>query len=263
MLKVVTVFFEDSVPIRREICKMSLPVNLFCSANEMESILICGHDSDLSGYYEGNTLYSSAYPDKLVIVYSGAGNPKLSKTDIESGRVCRLIRTIERSKDGINTEEWEKIYELIDGDNFTNHEIHPIQTDYLSSLSILCQGYLATNSKSIDPLVQKALDKMGWNSIDYAAIIHTDLADEESKTRPRSWWLEPFDIDCSETDAEIHRQIDKIHEQVKKEWSVPKHGEVCSCINELINALKNSTSIDDPTIVANAYLAISHRLTHE
>ncbi len=251
MLKKVAVFFEDSVPIRREICKINLPVNLFCTANEMEASLICGHDSDLSGYYEGNTIYSSAYSGKLVIVYSGGGNPKLSKIDIESGRVCRLIRTIGRAKDGITTEEWEQIYELIDGDSFTDHEIHPIEPVYLSALSILCQGYLATNSNSPDPLVQEALEEMGWNTFKNSSI-QTDLSDKESETKKKDWWLEPF----------TPKTIDDIHKQIVKEWNKNQYSKTCDHVYYLLQALKQNT-IEDPTIVANAYLAISDSLAHE
>ena len=140
----------------------------------------------------------------------------------------------------------------------------PPRPKFLPALSILCQGYLATNSKSPDPLVQKALNEMGWSTFKNPSI-QTDLSGKKSETKKRSWWLDPFDIDCRKSNKEIHRQIDKIHDQIVKEWNVPKHGEVCSCIKELTDALKKTILIEDeaPPIVANAYLAISHRLAKE
>ncbi|MEI6430299.1 MAG: hypothetical protein WCO45_18240, partial [Pseudanabaena sp. ELA607] len=117
-------------------------------------------------------------------------------------------------------------------------------------------------------VVEVALEQMGWNtfknSIHYAKIIHTDLSKKKSETQKRSWWLEPFDIDCSKfSDEEILTEINKIRDQIVKEWNEQKYGKVCSCINELIDALKKTIPIEDPTIVANAYLAISHRLAQE
>lgn len=141
----------------------------------------------------------------------------------------------------------------------------PIPTlSSISALSILCQGYLATNSESNNERVKVALKQMGWDtfkdSSNDAKTIHTDLSKKNEETKQRCWWLEPFDINCKQPETEIRRQIDEVYEQIKKEWNVSKYGEVCSCIGELRDALKKSTSIDDPNIVANAYLAISHRL---
>jgi hypothetical protein len=166
---------------------------------------------------------------------------------------------------------------------------------YLCSLSILAQGYLISHcrlqegsfniNESYDSvnyslitnrviLVQKkisdgdhelnkndvmkiALEQMGWNtfrdSSNYAEIIHTDISEKKSDTEKTSWWLELF----------APKTIDEIHDQIVKEWNELKYGKVCRCIDELIDAFKNSTTIDDPIIVANAYLAISNRLAQE
>lgn len=109
---------------------------------------------------------------------------------------------------------------------------------------------------------------MGWNkfkiSSDYAEIIDTCFSGKELETEKISWWLEPFndDNDRNKTNDE---KIDYIYDQIVKEWNGPKQFQVPfpSCITNLINALKNSTSIDDPTIVANVYIAIANRLAQE
>jgi len=122
---------------------------------------------------------------------------------------------------------------------------------YASAISILCQGYLATNSKSTNPLVQKALEEMGWSTFK-SPNIHTDLSDKESETKQTSWWLEPFSP----------MTIDEIHKQIVKEWNKNQYSKPCDRVCQLLQALKQDT-IEDPTIVANAYLAISERLTQE
>lgn len=251
MARRLKVYFRDEDEDRKINTMSRLPSSLFEICEDRLSFdIICGHNVNLKGFNQGRpeTDYASNFPERLIVIYSGAGNPKLSKIDIESGRVCRLIRTIERAKDGITTEEWEQIYELIDGDSFTNHEIQPIQLDYLSALSILCQGYLANNSDSENVIVKVALKAMGWD----AEIIHIDLSDKKSETKKKDWWLEPF---TPET-------IDEIYKQIVNEWNKNQYSKTCDHVYYLLQALKQET-IEDPTIVANAYLAISHRLAHE
>jgi len=247
------VYFEDEDHKRKANNESSLPTQLFMIGGDRSSSnLICGHNSNLDGYCRGtiNTDYATKFAGKLIIIYSGGGNPNLSKNDIDSERVLRILRTIDRATDGINTEEWEYIYELIDGKKFINHELMNRKLEYLPSLSILCQGYLATNSKSVDKKVKEALDQMGWNKE-----IHPDISNKKLETQKTSWWLEPFD----------NEPVDAIIAKVKKEWHGGKDGEIPNSVTEFLKRIEQDKLQypDSTAIVANAYLAISARLETE
>ncbi len=122
-----------------------------------------------------------------------------------------------------------------------------LKIESLSALSILCQGYLATNSKSEDKKVNEALDQMGWNKD-----IHPDISNKKSETQETSWWLEPFD----------NETVDAIIAKLKKEWHGGKDGEIPKSVTELLKRIEQD-KLQDPVIVANAYLAIAARLETE
>jgi hypothetical protein len=126
----------------------------------------------------------------------------------------------------------------------------------ISALSILCQGYLVTNSDSDNDIVKDALKAMGWNtfktSSNYAKIIHTDLSTKQSETQKTSWWLKPFDNDS----------VDTIISKAKKEWDAQKSNVDFAPVEKLLKELEKET-ITDPVIVTNAYLKISDRLAQE
>ena len=125
-----------------------------------------------------------------------------------------------------------------------------LHSKYLPSLSILCQGYLATNSKSVDKKVKEALDQMGWNKE-----IHPDISNKKLETQKTSWWLEPFD----------NEPVDAIIAKVKKEWRGGKDGEIPNSVTEFLKRIEQDKLQypDSTAIVANAYLAIAARLETE
>jgi len=154
-----------------------------------------------------------------------------------------------------------------------------LKIESLSALSLLCQGYLATNSKLADDIdsdndpVNEALTKMGWNAFknsgDYAAIVYADLLTKEKaeKTQDTNWWLSSFDK-RAETAENLEQALDdkirkaivkEISNKVQKEWGEQDpnicHKDVCNFFIEL-----EKETIENPDIVARAYLAISKRL---
>ena len=114
----------------------------------------------------------------------------------------------------------------------------------LAALSILCQGYLATNSKSKNVTVREALTKMGWNTEN-----QPDISNKKSDTQQASWWLEPFD----------NATVDQIINEVEREWIDRINGKISNGVMELLESIRQNT-LKDPVIVAKAYLDISTRL---
>jgi|GEM_PF-2274602 len=195
----------------------------------------------------------------------------------------KVIPKIWRAVDaeGITTEEANELVEFFGNDiqGKVPACLLPPEPSYLSALSILCQGYLATNNKLADDIdsdndpVNKALTKMGWNAFknsgDYAAIVYADLLTKEKaeKTQDTNWWLSSFDK-RAETAENLEQALnDKIRKaivkeisnKVQKEWGEQDpnicHKDVCNFFIEL-----EKETIENPDIVARAYLAISKRL---
>jgi formylglycine-generating enzyme required for sulfatase activity len=115
---------------------------------------------------------------------------------------------------------------------------------FLAALSILCQGYLATNSKSENVTVKDALTKMGWNTEN-----QPDISNKKSDTQQASWWLEPFG----------NATVDQIINKVKEEWIERRNGKISNSVMKLLESIRQKT-LEDPVIVATAYLEISSRL---
>lgn len=120
-----------------------------------------------------------------------------------------------------------------------------LKIEALSAISILCQGYLATNSKSENDTVKNALTKMGWNLQN-----HPDISSKKTDAQQTSWWLEPFN----------NVSIDKIMEKSKNEWDERNHGKIPKSVIDLLESFRQKT-LQDSVIVANAYIAICDRLT--
>jgi hypothetical protein len=170
--------------------------------------------------------------------------------------------------DDLNESDWKVIFRnLTDAsminlfaEPYTMHEakrfFFSVYPEFLLSFSILCQGYLATNSDSDYVAVKKALTKMGWDyfkdSDNHAAIIHADILNKKSETKKRSWWLEPFE----------NISVDEISNKVHKEWDALESNIDYAAVGKLLTELEQET-IKNPAIVANAYLAITARLEKE
>ncbi len=118
------------------------------------------------------------------------------------------------------------------------------EPQFLAALLILCQGYLATNSKSENVTVKEALTKMGWNTEN-----QPDISSKKSDTQQASWWLEPFD----------NATVDQIINEVEREWIERIYGKISNGVMELFESIRQNT-LKDPVIVAKAYLEISDRL---
>ncbi|BAY35391.1 hypothetical protein NIES2107_73030 (plasmid) [Nostoc carneum NIES-2107] len=259
------VYFKDEDAVRAANCRESLPVDLFYATDKLETAqVICGHNSNLKGFNQGQatTSYAQHYQNKLIVVYSGSGNPKLSTTDQLSKKVLKLVRTIHRGHGSITLDEWREIHQLIDHNRFTSPTLAESSTTCLSTLALLCQGYLITyatpHTTLDDSVVQTALNLMGWtNLLDRALIQNINfeaLHSYQSCVNQSIWWIdcfEPDQISVSLKSGQLNIQGD-----IAREWGGSKVD--TSKIALLLQAIYIDGNLTTQ-IVAQAYCEIFQR----
>jgi len=258
----ITVDFKDVDSGRKANSIANLPTEIFSTCPDRASAqIICGHNSNFKGH-NGSSLetdYTGNYPEKLIVIYSGTGDPKLSQIDISSTRVLKINRKIDRGHDGITPSEWKQIYSLIDIDRnkFTSHEIQSIGNECLATFAILCQGYLVVYDQQTE--IAHALHAMQWsNFLDRTANINDNIEILKTKsdhvTNP-VWWSDIFNKDLIRVTFE-ETQL-KIAGKIAQEWNSNDIAD--SSFGRLLKAIYIDKAIE-PTIVANAYCAIAQKL---
>jgi hypothetical protein len=148
-------------------------------------LVVLVHNNNWSDWQLVFSRKENPFQSTSVIRYTGDYQISLYKdTEYWITRSVSINRsiTVEEANDIVNYFECcqNKSQLSYDKISILSNLLLPI---YLPSISILCQGYLATlsrdytdtNSDSENDLVKKALEQMGWNtfkdSTDYAAII--------------------------------------------------------------------------------------------
>lgn len=152
-------FIDQKDEERKKSCVRTLPSEVFKQVDELSKAqIICAHSIELEGYDEtGNTEYAKSNSPKLIILYGGGGNPFISDADFISQKVLRIGKRIPHSAENITNSDWVKIYNLIDikKNIFLKNIFDAEENNLLSSLSILCQGYLI--SAISDPMLDSTL----------------------------------------------------------------------------------------------------------
>ncbi|MBD2179293.1 hypothetical protein H6F42_20425 [Pseudanabaena sp. FACHB-1998] len=168
---------------------------------------------------------------------------------VSNGNEMNLEMALEAYTLGNNKEEF---FQILQGEKL----------EILPALSILCQGYLAVHTDFDNHEVTTALEKMGWidfnNSSEYSSIISQDVLNKKSVVQQISWWLYPF----AEMNLQGSSILDEIKKKIEKEWNEKKCGKVCDCILQLLDLLKGK-NLEDPLIVARAYVSIANRLENK
>ena len=119
----------------------------------------------------------------------------------------------------------------------------------LSTMSLLCQGYLAAAELTVEPgpangsgHVADALVKMGWSDIE-----PDELGLSKQSSLPRStFWLSPFG----------ESSLDDIETLLKAEWG----GDLPEKVKTLVDNIGTGDQVVEREIVAEAYLAFHKRL---
>ena len=116
---------------------------------------------------------------------------------------------------------------------------HPNRSQYLSSLSLLCQAYLATHSPDQLP---------GFNQLSDKSFLNSNPT-HQNIFKKSSWWTSPFPLNTS---AELKKQIQL--ELGKKQ--LPQD------IDHLIDGIYKQQVTINPDIVQSVYDSIHRHLTH-
>ena len=227
---------------------------------------VCG---DISELVECNIAIGHASEedwDQLITKYSSngavrvrvtvGGNP-FNKPPVEENGVYKFH--LETQAGTLEVEDWQKILSglsnpdivkaLVRGENpnglrrFFVHEV----MEYLSALTILCEGYLAVNAEDTDN-ISSALDLMGWTEFRKSErgqnLIQQDLSDKKSVVQCPQWWLNVFERESFDDD-------------VKKEWrDTTGTEEIPEALNDLLEAIREGDTVVPPKIVADAYCVL-------
>ena len=165
----------------------------------------------------------------------------------------------------LTAEDWKKILsglsnskvvgDLVNGGNpneLKRFFVHEVQ-EYLSALTILCEGYLAVHAEDTNCSedISSALKLMRWSEFQksdrYNALIREDLSEQISIVRRPQWWSDVFEPESFDND-------------VKKEWEdTTGTGEIPTALNDLLEAIHASDTVVPPKIVADAYCVLQKK----
>lgn len=132
----------------------------------------------------------------------------------------------------------------------------------IPAIAILCQGYLAVFGKNakeaVEPEVQKALDRMGWNSTRHAALVKVDFP----SVAACCWWLQGLGVEPDEATSSPSKtglmSMGAFRVATAAEWGKdPMPTEVIA----LLDKLGKAEPIELPLLVARAYSAVAEHLS--
>ena len=124
--------------------------------------------------------------------------------------------------------------------------------DYLSALTILCEGYLAVHAEhpNYHADIRPALDIMKWSEFRKSergqALTRQNLTEKISRVQQPEWWLKIFGEES-------------FYKRVKQEWESTTKGEMPKVLNALLKTILNGEAIVPPKIVANAYCVLKRK----
>jgi hypothetical protein len=275
-MELIKIYIEDDDSDR--IQQMDKVLNESCKFQRgtlEESVLICAHCKNNIGFnIDGTkTEYAAKNDEKLIIIYSGAGDPAVSEVDIKSQRVLKIERAIPPTNGYITEEEWDEIYKNIEFDEhnkpctFSTHTLGSSSpSECLCTLAVLCQGYLILHADhlseedKLSSLIQNALEIMGWTDLLNQPDINNNI-DTSQKNRDKvsqqSWWKECFNQNPNRLQIGIGENSEIIG-KITKEWESETFDE--SKLEPLIRAIYQSHTQILPPIVADAYCEIAKYL---
>ncbi len=164
----------------------------------------------------------------------------------------------------LKQEQWQKILTgisegenleaLVAGSNpqdlryFFAHE-----EEWLAALSILCQGHLAVHAQSSESKeIAAALEQMGWTQEFFEgqgkSLGLSNLDSKIDEVRATSWWFNV--LGCGE----------KLQDSLREEWQAVGDSPFPEALEQLLETMVTESQIQSPRIVAEAYLAIVHKL---
>ena len=128
----------------------------------------------------------------------------------------------------------------------------------LASLAILCQGYLAVFAASGQfhgATVSRALSLMGWDSSKHAGLVRANSAEVQNP----QWWLDLFGItsDVQESEEVLVGKWRELSNLLALEWG---QGAETFLALPFVESLRQARPLNEPQIVAEAYVAIAERL---
>lgn len=196
-------------------------------------------------------------PDLVVFVSLDARMPVLYDGGKETGArktwkvgTHQLASSVERLDDHFNStspSEW------------SCEAWQPPIASNVSALAILCQGALAaqvsnngcTSEDTLSDVVERALEKMGWASLDPGTKNRLDL--DPSGPRTSEWWLQPFD--------NLEGQLESFVREEMKEL-VDQDLEGLDDLRAVVSLAKyiEAGNVPDLNTIAKAYLALERHL---
>jgi len=140
-----------------------------------------------------------------------------------------------------------------------------IEIELLPAIAILCQGYLAAHAAlgwdTQDADIHRALDLMGWLEMadqDSAAKMRASLAGHVGDVRKARWWQEPFEAVGSQAE-DAQKKWRECESRATEEFNIEKSKGRWEDIQPLLAAIGKGEELDDPRVVAKAYLALAER----
>jgi hypothetical protein len=209
-----------------------------------------------------------------IVFYGGSGG---NDSEISSNAKERIWRVISGGSGSISPEEvihLREYFNLPPG-NRNDHNrpeiLLPQKTfEILSTLSILCQGYLAVCAKSEERGdcwndIEPALEQMGWtvfiNKGAGKSLIKGNLGGKLPEVQKAGWWYEGvFDAQNDKTSPSPEKW-DNLKKTLASECGRDRFEEVNDEIQKLFNDITTENKKIEPSTVANAYCAISGVLT--
>jgi hypothetical protein len=144
----------------------------------------------------------------------------------------RLKNSLQETPDNWNLEGW----------------IAP-EFQYLSALAILCQGYLAIQSKSGE-----------FASLSESCIsqIKKNVRNKQEQVSEARWWLEVFGLWDEANQIINAEKWEQFEIEIAQEWNSQTNAEMPDAIIQLLQAIaERQTELKKPQIVAEAYRAIA------
>jgi len=232
----------------------------------------------------------------LTVYYGGhGGNDPRPKPEESGERIWRRVGTEENVLTDVEAKELVAYAKGMLNDTQPEHSSKPAflslpkQVRLLSTLAVLCKGYLAvyaaadamkeygvaTNFQLSD--IKDALNEIGWDELqkDKEALQNMvgGLSEHVSLVQNSEWWRKPF-LDEEKADSRLrNEQLGEFDDAIKEEWAqvngivrlATVNGQAPNAVvdksfrpvQDLLNAIRQNNTKITPAVVASAYLALS------
>jgi hypothetical protein len=235
----------------------------FLTADIQSPALIFVHSGDIrdAAPVVRKRLKTALKSQSLLIVYSGDGESSaqeiLKRFSFKSSTQICIIGRSTTSANPLQHSEIERLHQEIDTDSpsifFRNPDCLRQPIDHLCALSCLCQAYLTTHATApkSTPLTA-ALQILGWETWSTTPAgqqIATHLITQSSTTEAPDWWQQVLQT----------HPTTPILTTLQTEWGRTPLPE---SITTLTDRIDQSLVLDDPDLIAQAFLHLSHHLDH-